>query len=272
MPRALRPGWHFGTAARSVRLGRFILSETRYAGDLRTPWHAHEAPAFCLVLSGRYVQSFRRHEVVYRPSTVVFRPPGAEHADRVAPAGAACFIVEPDPTWLADSGLDRLNGEHALDHAGCRARWLAEHALAEFRGPDGATPLALEGLVLALGAEFARIPDPASGPRCPGWLSRTRESLDASFTSRITLSALAAEAGVHPVYLAAAFRRAFGVSVGGYVRARRVEAARLALCDPGRPIAEIALSLGFTSQSHFTRVFREHSGQTPLAYRRRHTA
>ena len=83
---------------------------------------------------------------------------------------------------------------------------------------------------------------------------------------------LAAEAGVHPVYLAAAFRRAFGVSVGGYVRARRMEAAGLALCEPGRSIADIAISLGFTSQSHFTRVFREHSGQTPLAYRRRHMA
>ena len=152
---------------RSVRLGRFILSETRYAGGLRTPRHADEAPTFCLVLSGRYVQSFRRREVVYRPSIVVFRPAGAEHADRVAPAGAACFIVEPDPTWLADSGLDHLNREYGLEHGGCRARWLAEHAFAEFRAPDGVTPLALEGLVLALGAEFARIPDPGSGPRSP---------------------------------------------------------------------------------------------------------
>ena len=79
---------------------------------------------------------------------------------------------------------------------------------------------------------------------------------------------LAADAGVHPVYLAAAFQKAFGSSVGGYVRARRLEAARLALQDPARSINEIALTLGFSSQSHFTQVFRQATGLTPLAYRR----
>ena len=58
---SIRPGWHFGTAARHGRVGRFLLTETRYPAGLRTPvGHAHQTPAFCLVLRGRYVQRFRR--------------------------------------------------------------------------------------------------------------------------------------------------------------------------------------------------------------------
>ncbi|HEY8105232.1 MAG TPA: helix-turn-helix transcriptional regulator [Gemmatimonadales bacterium] len=261
-------GWHFGTADRSRCLGRFILTDARYPAGLRTPWHAHEAPAFSLMLRGRNVQRFRRREVVYRSSVAVFRPSGIEHSDRISPRGAASFIVEPDPTWLEDVGLGRLDHDRAIDHAGPRARWLLEHVLREFRSPDETTPLALEGLVLALAAEFARAREPRLDPRCPPWLLRTRDSLDAAFAARVTLSNLAADAGVHPVYLAAAFRKAFGSSVGGYVRARRLEAARLALRDPARSINEIALTLGFSSQSHFTQVFRQATGLTPLAYRR----
>jgi AraC family transcriptional regulator len=42
------------------------------------------------------------------------------------------------------------------------------------------------------------------------------------------------------------------------------------LLDRRRSINEVALSCGFSSQSHFTRVFREHTGTTPWAYRRLH--
>jgi AraC family transcriptional regulator len=270
LARPISRGWHFGSSRRSARLGRFVLSETQYPGDLRTPWHEHEAPAFCLVLKGCYVQRFRRCEVVYQPPAALFRPGGVEHTDHISPEGAACFIIEPDAAWLAGAGLDRLNRDHTLARAGARARWLFEHALGELRAPDAATPLALEGLVLALGAEFARIPDAAAGRRRPAWLLRTREALDAGFTARLTLSGLATEAGVHPVHLATAFRAAFGTSVGEYIRARRIEAGRLALRDAHRSISEIALTLGFSSQSHFTGVFRRQTGLTPFAYRRLH--
>lgn len=266
--RSIRRGWHFGTADRSSGLGRFILTDARFPAGLRTPWHAHEAPAFCLVLRGRNVQRFRRREVVYRSSVAVFRPSGVEHSDRISPRGEACFIVEPDPAWLKDVGLERLDRGYAIDHPGPRARWLLEHARLELRSPDETTPLALEGLVLALGAEFARAREPRLDRRCPPWLLHTREALDAAFTTRVTLADLASDAGVHPVYLAAAFQKAFGTSVGAYVRRRRLDAARLALREPGSRISEIALTLGFSSQSHFTRVFRRATGLTPLVYRR----
>jgi AraC family transcriptional regulator len=52
-----------------------------------------------------------------------------------------------------------------------------------------------------------------------------------------------------------------------YVQARRVKRAQQLLADRKTSLAEIALSLGFSSQSHFTNVFREAVGVTPKAYR-----
>jgi AraC family transcriptional regulator len=265
----VRPGWHFGTRKKTSRLGRFILSENQCPPNLRTPWHGHETAAFCLVLRGRYIQRFRRRDVVYQPSVVLFRPPGIEHTDQVSPEGVASFFVEPEPAWLAQMGLEQLNGDYALARSGPRARWLLEQIFFEFCSPDRATPLALEGLVLALSAEFVRQPEtPIRRP--PAWLERTREALNGNLAERLTLAALAAEAGVHPVHLAAAFRAAYGTTVGQYLRARRIEEARSVLLDRRRSINEVALSCGFSSQSHFTRVFRKHTGTTPWAYRRLH--
>jgi transcriptional regulator GlxA family with amidase domain len=49
----------------------------------------------------------------------------------------------------------------------------------------------------------------------------------------------------------------------------RVQHARGLLTTTDKPLAEIATLTGFTDQSHFTRRFRETTGLTPDAYRRR---
>ena len=133
------------------------------------------------------------------------------------------------------------------------------------------TPLALEGLVLALGAEFARIVEPEPGPAllavAAARARRSRRRLpDAGHACR----ALAAGRGGASVYtwqpLSATPSE---TSVGEYVRARRLEAARVALyATPTVPSARSPSPSGFSSQSHFTQAFRRQSGLTPGAYRR----
>jgi AraC family transcriptional regulator len=267
----IEQGSHYGIAAGHKRIGGFHLSKTTFLPHLRTPPHEHEAPAFSLVLKGHYHQRFRRQEILYSQSTVVFRPSAIEHTDCIGAVGATCFIIEPDAVWLTETHLARLNGDYALCHTGTKARWLFQHALQEFRSPDKATPLAIEGLVIALGAEFDRGDRDRRESRPAPWLLRAREAVDAAFTESVTLAGLAADSGVHPVHLAAAFRTAFGCSVGEYVRARRVTVACESLRDSAQTLSAIAAGLGFSSQSHFTRVFREQTGMTPLAYRRMHS-
>jgi AraC family transcriptional regulator len=79
---------------------------------------------------------------------------------------------------------------------------------------------------------------------------------------------LAVGVGVHPVTLARAFRRAFGCTIGEYLRRLRIERAAEQLATGTQPLAEIALAAGFADQSHFSNVFRRRVGMSPSAYRR----
>ncbi|MFF3670200.1 helix-turn-helix domain-containing protein [Microtetraspora malaysiensis] len=61
-----------------------------------------------------------------------------------------------------------------------------------------------------------------------------------------------------------------GTTVNGWVRMRRLEAARQELAQSGpahRSIAAVAARWGFTSPSHFSRTFREAYGMSPMQWR-----
>lgn len=61
-----------------------------------------------------------------------------------------------------------------------------------------------------------------------------------------------------------------GESIAAHVQRLRLEACVRELQHAGpnaRPITDIALSWGFGNPSHFSRVFRDHTGMTPSAFR-----
>lgn len=61
-----------------------------------------------------------------------------------------------------------------------------------------------------------------------------------------------------------------GESIAGYIQRMRIEACvrdlQSAASQP-RPITDIAMSWGFGNLSHFSRVFREHTGASPSEFR-----
>jgi AraC family transcriptional regulator len=79
---------------------------------------------------------------------------------------------------------------------------------------------------------------------------------------------LAAQAGYSPDHFSRLFKEAFEQSPHQYVLSRRIERAMTILRDETLSIAEVAGACGFSSQGHFTTVFRKRTGTTPGAYRR----
>lgn len=76
--------------------------------------------------------------------------------------------------------------------------------------------------------------------------------------------------GLSPSHFARKFRLSTGLSLQRFVNRRRLQAALGRLHDPGVPIAHVAHELGFSSQSHFTRLFSRLTGMTPAKYQRQH--
>ena len=64
------------------------------------------------------------------------------------------------------------------------------------------------------------------------------------------------------------FSAEFGVSPHRYVMQARIERAKSLLANTTRPLSEVALDCGFSSQSHLSTVFRRFTGRTPGRFRK----
>ena len=103
----------------------------------------------------------------------------------------------------------------------------------------------------------------------PTWkIRRVIDFIEENLDRDLSLEVLAAEVHISPLYLPRAFKTAVGQSTHQYVLRRRVERARKLLCNSDMPIAEIALSSGFSSQSHLSNWFLRFVGVSPATYRR----
>ena len=84
-----------------------------------------------------------------------------------------------------------------------------------------------------------------------------------------TVEQLASKAGVSPSSLKKYFAMVYGCPISEYSRGKRMEYACTLLRDTDQSIADIAEQTGYAHQGKFGTVFKKHTGQTPLEYRRR---
>ena len=101
-------------------------------------------------------------------------------------------------------------------------------------------------------------------------LRRLVDYIDAHLGDDLSLGAMAAQVGMNTFQLSRAFKDELGQPPHQYVLAQRVERAKELLSNTEMPIAEIALAVGFSSQSHLSSCFRRAVGVSPGAYRRIH--
>ena len=250
--------------------GGFFVSTIEFPREGRTPRHSHECAGFTLVARGLYTKTIGARTYECAPGMVTREPPGITHAE-VYRAATTSLLVEVSRARFAELvDIVPVLREPAVtrDRTAVRA---ATRALAEFSALDSASTLGLESAILEWMTAMARRPSgTARGKGGRHWLERVEQRLADDWRTAPTVGELAAEANVHPAYLARAFRKAFGASVGEYLRRKRVEWAVAALATTDMALAEIAHRAGFFDQSHFTRVFLRYTGHRPGAYRRLH--
>src|SRR6266480_8053494 len=82
----------------------------------------------------------------------------------------------------------------------------------------------------------------------------------------LSLSALAAVAGVSPHHFAQFFKQSTGLSPHQYLLRKRIDCAKKHLLDLELSIGEISKLTGFSTQEHFTKVFRRLVGITPSEF------
>jgi AraC family transcriptional regulator len=264
MLKRLSGGESFGKVIRCQTVAGLILTETRHAPGSRQPRHCHENAYFCLTRCGSYREEFGGLQRTCTPLMLAFHPREEVHAEQVDGEEVQSFNLEITPSWLRSVAAAPL--DKPFDSRDGPLVGLAIRLLDEFTHPDASSPLIIEGLTLELLGLCIR--EARSERAVPRWLRQVRDLLNEHCTTAYTLAGLAAEAGVHPGYLAGAFHRHFGCTVGAYIRRQRVALACRDLANSDTPLAEIAVRAGFADQSHFTRTFKHQIGLTPGAYRK----
>ena len=99
-------------------------------------------------------------------------------------------------------------------------------------------------------------------------LRRVLEHIERNLHSKLKWEELAAAVGLDSFRFARGFKRATGMTPHRYVMATRVQRAMELLTREGTSIANVALDVGCSCQSHLTTLFRMHTGTTPAAFRR----
>jgi AraC-like DNA-binding protein len=102
-------------------------------------------------------------------------------------------------------------------------------------------------------------------------LKRVAEYVDSHLSKKITLSDLAAVAGLSRMHFASQFRMATGLRPHEYLLRQRIRRADELLRHTAMTIVEVALSVGFQTQAHFTTVFKRIAGSTPAQWRNAHS-
>ncbi|MGL5835511.1 MAG: helix-turn-helix domain-containing protein [Waterburya sp.] len=98
-------------------------------------------------------------------------------------------------------------------------------------------------------------------------LQQAIDYIHAHLDRDLSLSQIAKIINISPTYFASLFKGAMGTSPHQYVIEQRVERAKLMLSKTDLAIADIALKVGFSSQSHLTQQFKRLTGMTPKQVR-----
>jgi len=242
------------------------------------PRHSHDYYVICVIERG--VQSFTHAGTKYitPPGGVILINPGSVHTGEAADEhGFQMRCLYPTTSHM-QSAVSELTGrpqavpffaDVRVDNSSTRDSIRSLHrALAQ-----GASALECESrFIQTLAQIIKQYADIRYSELRPGHeqkaVEQARRYIDECFAEGIRLTQLAEYVSLSPFYLLRVFRQEVGMPPYAYLESVRVRHAQR-LIQAGKPLAEVAVEVGFSSQSHLTNRFKQIIGVTPGQYAHR---
>ena len=101
----------------------------------------------------------------------------------------------------------------------------------------------------------------------PEIIHATMLYLQENYMKRHTLESLGARFSINPFYLQKQFKRYVGLSPTEYCIYLRINRAKVLMRSTYATISDISREVGIENLGYFTRLFKQHEGMTPQAYR-----
>jgi AraC family transcriptional regulator len=249
-----------------LKLSALTLTETLQSPHSKTPAHIHDKPSICVTLSGQGLEIIDGARIITLPGGVIVRAPRKIHSNEYGAVPTRSLMIEVEENWLETSREFSRVFESYRQFSDGPVSALMLRIYRESRIRDSVAPVIVEGLMLEMLGHASRslIKPPVRPPR---WLMQARDLLHARFNDALNLTEVAHIVGVHPTHLARTFKKHYRTTVGEYLRQLRLDWATRQLSQTQASIAEIASGAGFYDQSHFSHLFKQHTGFTPAEFR-----
>jgi AraC family transcriptional regulator len=189
--------------------------------------------------------------------------------------GSSVFAVHLAPTKSEHDANDISNVPPSLyfENNNLKATLQKLKSVLDGPGIDDNAYVETLGLLLLWELRHAANPkhsrlSPIRGGLTARQLGRVKETIDAKISNEITISDLAAVAGLSHYHFIRAFKDTVGQSPYQYVLSERIRRARILLSNSDLRLGDVALAVGFKSVSQLNRVFRKFVGIAPTAFRR----
>jgi len=239
------------------------------------PRHSHDYYVISLIERGR--QSFTHKGTKYStpPGGVILINPGAVHTGEAADKQGFELRSLYPTTALMEMAAFELTGRHRalpfFKDVRVNDRWAARSVLSLHKAiSQAASMLECEARILwALAQLIKRYADTRLTEQPLGQekkaTQQARRYIEERFAERITLNQLAQHVSLSPYYFLRVFHAEVGMPPYAYLESVRIRHAQR-LIEAGKPLAEVAVEVGFSSQSHLSWHFKKIIGATPGQY------
>jgi AraC family transcriptional regulator len=218
------------------------------------------------------------HEDRIQPGSLFIARADSEIQARWAINSWPTMVLQMDNSKLAHMAPDQVNAiENSLVSAMStfddRLAALMQAVREEVREGCASGRLYGEAISLSLLAYLA-------GAYATSWRRDDRETrlspaqkrsvvdyIRANLNANISVTELAGLVQMSPSHFARVFKMSFGASPYRFVMRERVDGAKDMLKGTKMSSSHIATAFGFSSQSHFVKVFRQFTGVTPKQYK-----
>lgn len=239
------------------------------------PRHSHDYYVISLIERGNQSFTHKGTKHLTPAGGVILINPGEAHTGEAADEqGFELRSLYPSLS-LMEAAVFELTGQHQalpfFKDVRIDRRWATNHILTLHKAIlQGASTLECEARTLWTLAQFIkRFADISCSEQPLGTekkaIQQARTYIEERFAERIKLSKLAQHAALSPYHLLRVFHAEVGMPPYAYLESVRIRHAQR-LIETGKPLAEVALEVGFSSQSHLTRHFKKIIGTTPGQY------
>ncbi len=98
-------------------------------------------------------------------------------------------------------------------------------------------------------------------------IAKLKRYIEENLGGELTRSVLAGQVYLSEDYITRLFIRETGRTLPVYIARRRMEKAAKLLRESTDPISKIAMEVGYSNFSYFSKTFRDYVGSTPNEYR-----